>query len=473
VIRPCSGRLSRSARSRRSFARAPDGRRCCRSSTRRRRSARSRRSRTSRSTSTAARRTRSSARTAPASRRSSRSSPASTSPTAARCSSTASRSYHPQRPGRRARRRHRDHLPGADALPRPHGRSRTSSSAASRCAAGGVSTTRDARQARGDLRAARRAIDPDRIARGLSIAEQQLVEIAKALSLDAKVVVMDEPTAALSAVEVAAPLRRRRDACASTASRLSVHLPPPRGGLRLCQRVTVLRDGRAVLSRRARGLTPTTSCGRWSGATSPSRATSSIRPARRCSRSPDLTREGVFVDISFEVRAGEIVALAGLVGAGRSEVARAIFGVDRYDAGAVHVGGAAAQARLAERAMAPGSASCPRTAASRDSSWTCRSPATSRSPRSALRRHGCIVASIERKFAPTGPSGCRSSTAVSRTRSSSLSGGNQQKVVLAKWLAAKPSLLIVDEPTRGIDVAYEGEVHRLLDELSRRASRSW
>ena len=185
-------------------------------------------------------------------------------------------------------------------------------------------------------------LDPERPVRGLSIADQQIVEIAKALCFDARVLIMDEPTAALSGPEVErlfTVVRTLREHGAGGA----VHLAPARRGVR------PLRHGHrdARRRRRARRADRRHDARRDGPADGRARAEHALpqaghaRSARPCCSVQRLTREGVFFDVGFEVRAGEIVALAGLVGAGRSEVARAIFGVDRPDAGTVEVDGPA------------------------------------------------------------------------------------------------------------------------------------
>ncbi|GAA2617229.1 sugar ABC transporter ATP-binding protein [Streptomyces axinellae] len=310
-------------------------------------------------------------------------------------------------------------------------------------------------------------LDPDRAARGLSIADQQIVEIAKALSFEARVLIMDEPTAALTGTETARlfsvveALRAEGAAVLFISHRLGEIFE-------LCQRVTTLRDGRLVASEPLDSLTEDDlvrrMVGRDLGELYPKQEARTGEIALSVHR---LTREGVFRDVSFEVRRGEIVALAGLVGAGRSEVAQAVFGVERPDAGEVHVGGTALRPGSPTAAMRAGLALVPED----------------------RRQRGLVMeASIERNIGLTGLGDLGSAGLVRRARERArasdwalklrlkydrlsdsagvLSGGNQQKVVLAKWLATDPAVLIVDEPTRGIDVGTKAEVHRLLSSLA-------
>jgi rhamnose transport system ATP-binding protein len=309
-------------------------------------------------------------------------------------------------------------------------------------------------------------LDPDRIARGLSIAEQQLVEIAKALSLEARVIVMDEPTAALSAVEVerlfrvATTLRESGVAVLFISHRLEEVFV-------LCQRVTVLRDGRLVLTRELAGLQADDLVRAMVGRDLVERETAVQTMGDTVLAVERLSREGVFLDITFDVRAGEIVALAGLVGAGRSETARAIFGVDSYDAGSVTVHGRRLRRATPAAAMAAGIGFVPEDRRLQGlvmSSSIMRNVALASLRR--LSRFGFIRNSTERTFAADWAARLQIKYGRLSNPVSSLSGGNQQKVVLAKWLGRRPSLLIVDEPTRGIDVGTKAEVHRLLDELA-------
>jgi rhamnose transport system ATP-binding protein len=309
-------------------------------------------------------------------------------------------------------------------------------------------------------------LDLDRIARGLSIAEQQLAEIGKALSLEARVIVMDEPTAALSAFEVE---RLFRVATALRESGVAVLFISHRleEVFELCQRVTVLRDGKLVLSRELAGLTTDHLVRVMVGRDLPERESAKQAVGETVLAVARLTREGVFLDVSLEVRAGEIVALAGLVGAGRSEVARAVFGVDSYDAGSVVVNGRALRRASPTAAMAASIGFVPEDRRQQGlvmSSSIMRNIALASLKR--LRRLGLIFSGTERRFAADWAARLQIKYGRLSNPVSSLSGGNQQKVVLAKWLARRPALLIVDEPTRGIDIGTKAEVHRLLDELA-------
>ncbi|MEU9641217.1 sugar ABC transporter ATP-binding protein [Streptomyces sp. NPDC048188] len=310
-------------------------------------------------------------------------------------------------------------------------------------------------------------LDPDRPARGLSIADQQIVEIAKALSFDARVLIMDEPTAALTGSEVARlfgvvrTLREQGAAVLFVSHRLEEIF-------RICGRVTTLRDGARIAAEPLAGMTEDDLVRRMVGRDLDELyPKQEVTPGERALSVRRLTREGVFTDVSFEVRRGEIVALAGLVGAGRTEVARAVFGVDRRDAGEVEVDGKPLVNGSPSAAMAAGIALVPED----------------------RRAQGLVMGmSIERNI---GLTGLRTTVraglvdrGAERSRSldwavrlqvkyarladtvATLSGGNQQKVVLAKWLATGPKVLIVDEPTRGIDVGTKAEVHRLLSRLA-------
>jgi rhamnose transport system ATP-binding protein len=311
------------------------------------------------------------------------------------------------------------------------------------------------------------AIDPDRPARGLSIADQQIVEIAKALSLDARVIVMDEPTAALSPVEVerlftvVEALRADGAALLFISHRFEEITA-------LCQRVTVLRDGELVSTDPMSAVNVDELVRRMVG-----RPLSTLFPKRDVPIGDvvldvaDLGRAGVFADVSFQVRAGEIVALAGLVGAGRSEVVRAVFGVDPRDTGRVTVAGRALPAGDPRAAMAAGVALVPEDRRQQGLVLEASIERNATATRwRELARFGLLFGGAERRAAAEWTERLHTKYADLRDPVAQLSGGNQQKVVLAKWLSTRPKVLVVDEPTRGIDVGTKAEVHRLMSDLA-------
>jgi rhamnose transport system ATP-binding protein len=311
-------------------------------------------------------------------------------------------------------------------------------------------------------------LDPAQIARGLSIADQQVVEIGKAISLAARVIVMDEPTAALSATEVDRLFDVVRTLRASGAAVLFISHRLEEV-FALCQRVTVMRDGRQVLTRELAGLVAGDLVRAMVGRELAERPAGGPGVAGQTLLSVErLTREGAFTDISFAVRAGEIVTLAGLVGSGRSEVARAVFGIDRYDAGSVTLRGHSLRRGSPTEAMAAGVGFVPED---RRQQGLVMDMSVQQNVALAslhrLRHAGLIRAASERTLASDWAVRLKIKYGRLTDPVSMLSGGNQQKVVLAKWLARKPTLLIVDEPTRGIDVATKAEVHNLLTQLAR------
>jgi rhamnose transport system ATP-binding protein len=310
-------------------------------------------------------------------------------------------------------------------------------------------------------------LDPDRPARGLSIADQQLVEIAKALSFDARVLVMDEPTAALSGVEVErlfAVARSLRDSGAAVLF-ISHRFDEV---FALCQRITVMRDGQWVSTDPAADLTVDQVVRRMVG-----REVSTLFPKLPAEVGEPrlevrgLTRHGVFEDVSFTVRAGEIVALAGLVGAGRSEVIRAVFGVDRYDRGEVLVEGRRLPRSRPGAAIGAGMALVPEDRRQQGLVMELSVERnTNLARRWSLSRLGLLLGARERRSARTWAERLQVKAARLTDPVWTLSGGNQQKVVLAKWLSTTPRVLVVDEPTRGIDIGTKAEVHRLLSQLA-------
>nr|WP_199544386.1 sugar ABC transporter ATP-binding protein [Paraburkholderia kururiensis] len=308
----------------------------------------------------------------------------------------------------------------------------------------------------------------EQLVRGLSIADQQVVEIAKALSLNASVLIMDEPTAALSLPEVerlfaiVRKLRERDVAVLFITHRLEEVFA-------LTQHVTIMRDGEKVFDAPTGELSTSAIVAKMVGRDLESfYPKADVAPGEVLLAVRGLTRIGVFKDISFEVRAGEIVALAGLVGAGRSEVARAIFGIDPLDAGEIRIAGKPLAPGRPAAAVKAGLALVPEDrrqqglalelSIARNASMTVLG---------RLVRHGLISASREMQLASQWGKRLQLKAGDLNAAVGTLSGGNQQKVVLGKWLATGPRVLIIDEPTRGIDVGAKAEVYGALAELVR------
>lgn len=312
-------------------------------------------------------------------------------------------------------------------------------------------------------------IDPSRLADGLSIADQQVIEIAKAISIESQVLIMDEPTAALSGAEVARlfevarGLRDKGVALLFISHRFDEIFD-------LCDQVTVMRDGSFISSHKISEITAeqlvTEMVGRRVETLYP-KSTSKIGDV--VLEVNNLSRVGEFVNVNLEVKSGEIVGLAGLVGAGRTEIARSIFGIDRYDSGTVVFEGVVMAVGDPLQAIQSGMAFVPEDrrkqgvildlSVKRNTTLTLRK---------ALERFGFIPSQLEKQAAIDWTSKLRVKANSIDDKVSTLSGGNQQKVVLAKWLATEPRFLIVDEPTRGIDVGTKAEVHKLLSDLAAR-----
>jgi rhamnose transport system ATP-binding protein len=312
-------------------------------------------------------------------------------------------------------------------------------------------------------------IDPDRVAEGLSIADQQIIEIAKAISLDAKILVMDEPTAALSGAEVDRLFEVARGLRDGGAGILFISHRFDEI-FSLCDRITVMRDGAFVAVHDVTEIDVDGLVREMVG-----RDINTLFPKKDATIGDvvvsvrDLSRIGVFEGISFDVHAGEIVGLSGLVGAGRTEVARAVFGIDPYDAGSVTISGKPLHKHSPRAAIAAGMGFVPEDRRKQglvmDLSVAKNATLTLRKQ---LARFGIISGRAEQAMAEKWTKQLQVKTGSLELAVSTLSGGNQQKVVLAKWLATNPLFLIVDEPTRGIDVGTKAEVHRLMSELAGR-----
>jgi rhamnose transport system ATP-binding protein len=327
------------------------------------------------------------------------------------------------------------------------------------------------------------AIDPDAEVRHLSMPEQQLIEIARALGVGARILIMDEPTASLTATEVdllldlVKTLRSQGVGIIYISHRLEEVF-------RVADRVTVLRDGESVGTRPVHKTDST--IGRIGDSTTVGvteaelikmmvgREVSTIFPPSENEpgesllsvRNLNCQAAGIH-DVTFELRAGEILGLAGLVGAGRTELARVLFGITSADSGSITLSGKSLRIRSPKEAVDAGIGYVPED----------------------RRRHGVILEmpiaanvtmGIHPKLFPRSWLRLGSERSLAQdymrdlgikapspeTRAGNLSGGNQQKVALARWLASKPKVLILDEPTQGVDIGAKAEIHKLIRRLA-------
>ena len=312
-------------------------------------------------------------------------------------------------------------------------------------------------------------LDVRMLASGLTVAQQQAVEIAKALSLDVRVLIMDEPTAALSAHEVSelfTQIRRLTDSGVAVLF-ISHRLDEV---FEITDRVTVLRDGRLISSRPRSEVTQAIAIREMVGRDmSDFFARTAHAPGEPVLKVEGLGREGAFSDLSFDIRRGEVLGFAGLVGARRTDVGLALFGIAPPDTGTVELNGKRVSAHSPRQALREGIAylSEDRRELGLSLPQSLTANITLATLRNYVTRLRLLDSSAEREVAD----GFRQKLSI-RTQSldtpvEQLSGGNQQKTMLAKWLNAKPDVLILDEPTRGIDVGAKAEVHQIIDELAR------
>lgn len=309
-------------------------------------------------------------------------------------------------------------------------------------------------------------IDPRMPMRQLSVAQKHLVQIARALSNEARIVIMDEPTAALShrEVEELFAIVRRLKAEGRAILFISHKFEEI---FDLADRYAVFRDGAAVGHGFIRDVSRDQLISLMVG-----RSVAQVFPkvevpiGEELFRVEGLSRGEEFADISFSLRRGEILGVYGLVGAGRSEVMQAIFGLSRADHGTLTLEGARLVIAAPEDAIGAGIAYVPEDR--QVQGGILRFPIASNIALPSLTRlshHGFMRRADERSLAETYVQQLQIKTAGVTQRLEELSGGNQQKVVIGKWLATQPRVLILDEPTKGIDVGAKTAVYRLMGEM--------
>lgn len=309
---------------------------------------------------------------------------------------------------------------------------------------------------------------PTDLVRDLSTGQRQLVEIAKALSINAKLLILDEPTAALSQGEANKLFSLVHELCEQGVGMIYVsHRLEEIGSL--VDRVTILRDGKSV------GTFPVDALDRRkvvSLITGQHASTKSTLAQRREAgpillETRNLTRKGEFKNISISVRRGEITVLTGLVGAGRTEFLETIFGVRKLEAGEIYLAGRPISISCPQDAIEAGLALIPEDR--RGQGLAVTMPVFSNITLASLSRfiHGFVLSiPHELHHAKTMIDDLNIKVPHSKVLAGNLSGGNQQKVVLAKWLSTSAELILFDEPTQGVDVGAKEEIYRLINNLA-------
>ncbi|MFL6698503.1 MAG: sugar ABC transporter ATP-binding protein [Vitreoscilla sp.] len=312
-------------------------------------------------------------------------------------------------------------------------------------------------------------VSPDTLVSGLSVAQQQMVEIAKALSMQARILIMDEPTSSLTDVETTQLFRVIHELKRAGAGivYISHRLDELEG---LVDRVTVLRDGRYISTKAFAETSVDEIVALMVGRTLDEK----FPPRRRCPTGETvlqvrgLRRQGVFGPVDFDLRRGEILGFAGLVGAGRTEVARAVFGADPVDGGSIELAGRALAVRSPIDAIREGIAylSEDRKAHGLAVKMSVAQNITLANTAAVTDRRGLIRGAEELAVARRYIEQLGIRTPSPEQAARLLSGGNQQKVVIAKWLFRESRVLFFDEPTRGIDVGAKVAIYELLDQLA-------
>jgi len=313
-------------------------------------------------------------------------------------------------------------------------------------------------------------IDPHKKVGELSISSQQVVEIAKALTLDCRILILDEPTAALTESETEALFRimKRLKEQGISIIYISHRMAEVFGQ---CDRLSILRDGHYI----GTYVTAETNSkevvnkmvGREIGNLYPAKAGSAIEKAEVLLEVKDFSDEDRFKDISFELKRGEILGFSGLVGAGRSELAKAICGLQPKKFGEIRYKGKPLNVRDYEEAIQQGIVYL--TEDRKTEGLFLDMPITANISVMNLKQvssNGIVDKKQENRISKTLSEKLSIKYHSLLQRVSSLSGGNQQKVLIAKLLSVNPSVIIMDEPTRGIDVGAKSEIHRLLRELA-------
>ena len=313
--------------------------------------------------------------------------------------------------------------------------------------------------------------DAKRTMRSLTVSDMQIIEIIKAISVNARVIIMDEPTSSITESEVEVLHDRIRMLKKQGISFIYISHKLDEIG-QIGDEVTILRDGKTISSHKVGEITTDQIIAKMVG-----REMTNVYPPKHPKigetvlEVKNLTREGVFEDVSFRLRAGEILGMAGLVGAGRTEVARAIFGLDRFQSGEIYLKGQKVEVKTVPDAIKAGIIYLSEDRKG-EGLVLCRSIGEnialanlkhfSRGLFLKRKQENKETEEMAKKLTVKAPS--------IKTSAGSLSGGNQQKVVIAKWLMQNPTVFIMDEPTRGIDVGAKYEIYKIMCDLAQQGA---
>ena len=312
-------------------------------------------------------------------------------------------------------------------------------------------------------------IPVDTVMSDLSVGQQQMIEICKALLVDAKVIIMDEPTAALTQSETAAlfevinTLRKRGVSIVYISHRMEEIFE-------LCDRITVLRDGQYIDTREIKDITMDDvvkmMIGREIGERYPSRNHS---VGKTVFEVKGLSRKGAFDNVSFTVGAGEVLGVSGLMGAGRTEIMQAIFGYMPADSGEILIDGQPVKIKSPMDAMKAGIGFITedRKVEGLMLDKTIREN-IALANLGTISGSGVISKAKEKSLISRGIEEFKIRCFGTEHECGNLSGGNQQKVVLAKWIYTEPKILILDEPTRGVDIGAKKEIYNVINDMARK-----
>jgi len=309
-------------------------------------------------------------------------------------------------------------------------------------------------------------LNPDTEVAHLSVAAMQIVEIARAISYDSDIIIMDEPTSALTNDEIETLYAIIRDMVAKGKSIIFISHKLDEI-YRICNRVTVFRDGTYISTDPIENISKEQLINRMVGRelnVMYPKVTSKIE--KPILEIKSLTREGCFKDVSFSVRRGEVLGFCGLMGAGRTEIMQSIFGIDPYDSGKIFLNGKEIRIRNARDAIQNKIALITEDRLRRG--IIANLPVKYNITLASLKKitkMGFLLAKKENENCDTMIERLRIKAPSAESEISLLSGGNQQKAILGKWLLNEPEVFIMDEPTRGIDVGAKSEIYRLIGDL--------